>query len=54
MKVEEEEEEEEEEEIGGLMMLSGIRLLRSRRISTRGRVMQEELDGVKDLSRGTT
>jgi hypothetical protein len=30
-----------EEELGGLMMLSGILLLRSRKISERGRVIQE-------------
>lgn len=35
-------------------MLSGILLLRSRRISTRGRVMQEELEDENDLSNGTT
>lgn len=35
-------------------MLSGILLLRSLRISTRGRVMQEELEDENDLSNGTT
>lgn len=36
------------------MMLSGILLLRSLRISARGRVMQEELEDENDLSNGTT
>jgi hypothetical protein len=58
MKVDEEEEEEEEDGSrggGGLTRVSGILLLRSLRISAKGRVMQEdEFENENESSIGTT
>lgn len=50
-----EEEAEEEGSMGGLTRVSGIRLLRSLRISAKGRVMvEDEFENENESSKGTT